>query len=160
MADGSNVTLKAGRGYESPWITIYGTPDEVRSQIQGYFGLSPEEVAGRSVAELVIEASSRLQELAAGGALGKIGTPIQEPRQGRARPHVSAAGRGGVEPEPEGGNRVLLEEISIAGSREAVIEVYSRNKGAFEAEQKAGANVLRAALKARLDEFAPANDEN
>lgn len=56
----TKVTLKFGGGYEAPWISVEGTPEEVRDQILDAFEFG-ESVSGASLAEIIAYAGLRAQ---------------------------------------------------------------------------------------------------
>ncbi|AWY07599.1 hypothetical protein SEA_YOSIF_35 [Streptomyces phage Yosif] len=52
------VTIKYGKGYEETWAVFKGSTDEIRQDIVDYFGFQRDSVAGLTLSELVVEATS------------------------------------------------------------------------------------------------------
>lgn len=57
MSDQTNVSLKFGGGYEAPWLTVYGTPAEIKAQLIEATGLDAEHHKDWTVTDVISEAS-------------------------------------------------------------------------------------------------------
>lgn len=64
ISRGVTVTIKYGRGYESPWAVFHGQPDEVRADLTAFFGLSAEAVAGLTLSDIVVNATTQAHAVA------------------------------------------------------------------------------------------------
>lgn len=55
---GITVTIKYGKAYDDTWAVFHGLSDDVRHDISDFFGLAPEEAAGLTLSDLVVNATS------------------------------------------------------------------------------------------------------
>jgi hypothetical protein len=89
---GSNVSIKYDGGYGAPWLTLYGTPEEIREQIIVTFGYDRASVAEATVAELIVDATRQANGLwNSTTQLGAV--PIPEPVIAAPEPKKAPAKR-------------------------------------------------------------------
>lgn len=69
-----SITLKAGQGYDSPWIVVYGhAPDEVQGKL--------EAIANGGLIEATINAANALKAANNAASLAPQGQEAQPPQQ-------------------------------------------------------------------------------
>lgn len=154
----SGFTLKAGKGYESMWLTPKGSPAEIKSWLMEAFGLEESSVQGMTtfeVAQFCEDIMQGRRNIAA--ILG--GTQLTEAQAKAAQAQQSGStgesawdrvdGEAGGEQrvaasEPEGpAYGWLIEALESAATTNDLKRLYAENKDAFKDE------TVIAAYKAR-----------
>lgn len=113
-----SVTLKAGTGYDSPWIVVYGTtPDEVQAKLEGVHG---GLIQATIEAANALKAANNAAPLLAGGQPAPQATPNppqnggwSQPAQQQAPPqqHGGGGGYGNAKTHPEGKTCATCNEL-------------------------------------------------
>ena len=118
------VTLKAGKGYEAPWITVKGSDvDEVRRATAAVAGLDAGELP---LTDVVHNVAKHFQSVSTVGTL--LGatvvseeTPAQKPQEPAEQPNAAPAAQAPT----------LEDLIAQAGSAAELSDLFLKNKAAF-----------------------------
>lgn len=135
------VTLKQGKGYEAPWITVKGSSaGEVRKHLEDVTGLSGE---GITLASLVYNAADHFQKV---GEVGTVlgATVIRQDAPTETPTESASSAAPAAEQEPEAPEAQFASAIASVENLAALGDLYLKNKDAFDGDEK-----LMAALQAR-----------
>lgn len=118
------VTLKAGKGYEAPWITVKGdNADEVRRATAAVAGLDAGELPLTDVVHNVakhFQDVSRVGTLLGGTVVPEESAP-QKPQEPAEQPTAAPAAQAPT----------LEDQIAKAGSASELSDLFLKNKAAF-----------------------------
>lgn len=162
---GVTVTLKAGKGYEAPWLVFRGSIAQVRSDVIAAFGFA-EQAFEQTLAELTVTAGEHLRGTRAvaatmGGVIAPDaagGPPWDAAKEAEVMaaapkgddPWTTAEQQGSTPaqaaPAPEAPSDPLLAEIDKAESLDAIQRLWSREPERFKEEGvQAAVNARRVA---------------
>ena len=122
------VTLKAGKGYEAPWVTIKGTDvDEVRRATAAAAGLDAGDLP---LTDVVHNVSKHFQDVTSVGTL--LGATVISEGDTPEKPQEPA---GQPDTTPADQTSTLEGLIAQAGSASELSDLFLKNKAAFTGNQ-------------------------
>lgn len=135
MARELTVTIKYGKGYEETWAVFKGMVTEVREDIIAYFGIDSASVAGQTLSELVVNATSIAHGKGnVAATLGAVAIPASDqgnqdsaPAQGQ---DVWAQAEAAAQQQPPAVNP-LFAQIEACGDVGALQRLWAENQAAF-----------------------------
>lgn len=139
-----SVTFKYGKGYEEPWVVFQGTAAEVRAEIASFFGVTEEVHKDFTLSELVVFANNVAHGKGAAAAI--LGaTPVPSSMTGQSAFDIVDAEAGGqqkagdeparqAQSEQDAEVGALLGKIAEATSRDALKDIWARNRALFDAK--------------------------
>lgn len=122
---GITVTIKYGKAYDDTWAVFHGLPDDLRHDISDFFGLAPEDAAGLTLSDLVVNATNVAHGVST-VARGLGGVVIASTGSETPPPAASAPPR----PQPEAENP-LLALIGQASTVRSLEMLWVENQDAF-----------------------------
>lgn len=142
LGRGITVTVKYGKGYEESWAVFRGQADEVREDLEAYFGLDREATAEYTLSELVVHAT-RIAH-AKGNVAGLLGgTIVKGVNQAEPTQPAKAAKADGTDPwvgveqgsrqakAEDDPNRAMLDTIAACASGDQLRTLWAENQAAF-----------------------------
>lgn len=116
-----SVTLKAGTGFDSPWIVVYGTtPDEVQAKLEAVHG---GLIQATIEAANALKAANNAAPLLAGGQPAPQATPNPPQNGGWSQPAQQQA-----PPQQHGGGVRLHPEGKACGMCNSVLQFKEVNR--------------------------------
>lgn len=154
--DAFTVTIKAGRGYEAPWLVIRANN---REQLQARLTLmiedgTVEELENMSIPHLISRLSTDFERaFAIRNQLGAVmikDEPQSAPQKPSAAPSGAsrASGGGSSTPEDSGAVKAIEAELAAAKSMGDVKLVYAKHAEAWKSS-----DAVKAAFKKRSQEL-------
>lgn len=134
------VTIKYGKGYEETWAVFRGLAEEIRSDLETFFGLDREVTAEYTLSELVVHATSIAH--AKGNVAGKLGGTIlkganqsapEEPKQDGTDPWADSSEQPAQQAQDDP-NKAILDTIAGCQSVAALQTLWAENQAAFADE--------------------------
>jgi hypothetical protein len=155
VSDGKQVTVtvKAGSGYDVPWIVFNGAPEDIKQQIILTFGFGAHEALELTLAELVVQATLSFQSqfVVARDLGGKV---LGHERLDEGQAATAAETRQQIAESVASPDEAtplddpLLAEIAEAESKDELTNIWKRNQAAFKARAD-----IRQAVAARRAEL-------
>lgn len=154
---GLSVSIKFGPKYQESLVNFKGLPSEIRDQLVAYFGLTPEQVEGKSLHQIHV-ACAAIAHGEPDTAVGVIqaafpGSQVvsDEPRGGQADPvddpwaQAKATQAPAAQPEPP--KDPIVQAIEAAASKADLQAIYVRHNAELKRpEIQAAFNAARTRL--------------
>ena len=130
---GVSVTIKYGKGYEHTWAGFRGSVRQVRDNIIGFFGMTPEETTGLTLSEVVTNATTLAHAKGnLGGGLGGV-TALPHSEKPKQAGDPWAGTQQAAKPEDgDGLTEAVTKEIEATKTVDELKLVYGKNKGLFD----------------------------
>lgn len=136
------ATAKYGKGYDAPWIVFHGTREEVRADVDWWFGPESVNDSGLTASESLVNASQLALGVGNAASLGAVvipkvaATPKAEQTEGNPWAGL------GDEPSESPAEAVVgahpyqgvLDAFGLAQDTTALQLVWSKNQDAFTNE--------------------------
>ena len=124
------LTIKYGKGYEEPWLTVRGDEEQIKLAVAKFFGMDLDEIATLTAHEVVLNAKKlAINTSSAASTLG--GTVIS---QGGGGAWTKAAQQSAPEQPAEPERSPLYARVDAVTDVDALKRLHAENPDAFNSD--------------------------